>query len=79
MEAIRQEMRKLGTFNSTTDFTLQDSIGGGAAGSTSSRHGSTNIDTGSRQKLTNCSETVATLNKTVAPSSDISEKTELFC
>lgn len=73
-EAIRQELRKLGTFNSTIDLTLHDSTGGMIAGSTNSHHGLTAADSGMRSKLmNNGTDTVSSLNRLVVPPSDISK------
>jgi hypothetical protein len=75
-EAIRQELRKLGTFNSTIDLTLQNSTGGLAAGSTNSHQGLIAADTELRSKLmTNGTDTVSSLNRLIVPSSDNSKTT----
>ena len=76
MEAIRHELRKLGSFSSTNDFTFRESTGavvaaGGSTmshqGTTMSHQGTTAADIESHSKrLTNNPESVAFLGKTSA-------------
>jgi hypothetical protein len=75
MEAIRQEMRKLGTFSSTIDFTFHDSTGGALPVGTSSQPGSMAIDNGSQAKLSSTgADTAPNLNRMLLPVSEPSRE-----